>query len=62
MSRTAALLVMHDIDDDSQRDALGELLLAGGEGVEVEWIDERRAVALIVPADLENSSKDEPNG
>ncbi len=53
------LIVMHDIDDDSQRDALGKLLLAAGDGVEIQWIDPSRAVAMIVPADLENSPEDE---
>jgi hypothetical protein len=46
------LLVVHDTDDEASRDALGELLLAGGEGVEVQWLDPSRAVAMIVPSDL----------
>lgn len=62
MPRTAQLLVIHDTDDDSQRDALGKLLLAGGKTVELQWLDPSRAVALIVPQDLENSPKDGANG
>lgn len=54
-ARTGQLLVLHDTDEDAQRESLGELLLAGGEGVELEWLDERLAVVLIDPADLENS-------
>jgi len=52
MPRTADLLVMCDIDDDAQRESLGGLLLAGGAGVELQWLSERLAVAMIVPADL----------
>ncbi len=59
MPRTAMLIVLHDVDDDDSRDLLGGLLLAGGAGVEIQWLDPTRAVALIGPADLENSTKDE---
>jgi hypothetical protein len=52
MPRTADLMVIHDIDDDASRELLGGLLLAAGKGVEIQWIDERRVVALIVPCDL----------
>jgi hypothetical protein len=62
MPRTADLLVIHDTDDDAQRESLGKLLLAGGKDVEVEWIDPSRAVALIVPRDLENSPTEERTG
>jgi hypothetical protein len=53
------LIVLHDVDDDASREALGGLLLAGGAGVEIQWLDPTRAVALIGPCDLENSTKDE---
>jgi len=59
MPRTAQLLVMCDTSDDSQRESLGELLLAGGKNVEIQWIDPTRAVAFIGPADLENSTNEE---
>jgi hypothetical protein len=59
MTRTGELLVIHDTADEDSRDLLGGLLLAGGKNVELQWIDERRVVALIVPRDLENSTKDE---
>ncbi len=52
MPRTADLMVIHDTADDDSRDLLGGLLLAGGAGVELQWIDERRVVAFIVPSDL----------
>ncbi len=55
--RTADLLVMCDTSDDAQRESLGELLLAGGAGVEIQWLSERLAVAFIGPSDLENSSE-----
>jgi hypothetical protein len=51
-------MVIHDVDE-AARDALGTLLLVAGKGVEVQWLDGRRVVALIGPADLENSTKDE---
>ncbi len=54
MPRTADLMVMHNIDDDAQRESLGKLLLAGGKNVEIQWLSERLAVAMIVPADLQN--------
>lgn len=54
MPRTAQLLVIHDTDDEDSRDALGELLLAGGAGVEIQWISPTRAVAMIVPSDLDS--------
>ncbi len=50
--RTAALLMMCDTSDDSQRESLGGLLLAGGAGVEIQWLSERLAVAFIGPSDL----------
>jgi hypothetical protein len=62
MPRTGELLVIHDIADDATRDLLGGLLLAAGKNVEVQWLDERRVVALIAPADLENPPAEEPNG
>jgi hypothetical protein len=57
MPRTADLMVMHNIDDDSQRESLGELLLAVGKDVEIQWLSERLAVAMIGPEDLENFSE-----
>lgn len=53
-SRTAACLILHDVEDDDERESLGNLLLAGGDSVELEWISETLAVALIGPSDLEN--------
>jgi hypothetical protein len=50
--RTADLLVMCDTSDDAQRESLGELLLAGGAGVEIQWIAPSLAVVLIGPCDL----------
>lgn len=61
-SRTAALLVMHNIDDEDSRESLAWLLVAAGKSVEIEWLDDLRAVARIGPQDLENSPTDEPNG
>ncbi len=61
MPRTAMLIVLHDVDDDDSREALGGLLLAGGAGVEIQWLDGRRVVALIGPADLENPPTEEAN-
>ncbi len=62
MTRTAGLLVLHDIADEAARDSLGRLLLVAGKGVEVQWLDELRVVALIAPEDLENSPPREMNG
>jgi hypothetical protein len=44
--------VLHDIADEAARDSLGTLLLVAGKGVEVQWLDGRRVVALIGPCDL----------
>jgi hypothetical protein len=57
MTRTADLIVLHDTDDQRARESLGELLLAAGKDVEIEWLSERLAVAMIGPEDLENSSE-----
>ncbi len=62
MTRTANLIVMHNIDDDAQRESLGQLLLAAGKDVEVQWLSERLAVAMLGPCDLENFPEDEANG
>ncbi len=51
-TRTAGLIVLHDIADEAARDSLGTLLLVAGKGVEVQWLDGRRVVALIGPCDL----------
>lgn len=45
--------MMHDVDDDAERESLGNLLLAGGGSVEIEALDERHVVALIDPSDLD---------
>lgn len=62
MTRTGALWVLHDTAYQSARASLANLLLVAGKSVTVEWLDDLRAVALIVPCDLENSSKRGENG
>ena len=59
MTRTADLIVVHDTDDKRARESLGQLLRAGEKTVEIEWLSERLAVAMIGPADLENSTNEE---
>jgi len=59
MTRTASCLILHDTDNDQQRESLGKLLLAAGKDVEIQWLSERLAVAMIGPADLENSTNEE---
>ncbi len=51
-ARTGQLLVIHDTGIASARESLAQLLLAAGERVEVEWLDDLRVVALIDPQDL----------
>lgn len=52
MPRTAMLIVVHDTTDPKARASLEKLLMAAGKGVEVQWLDELRAAALIEPSDL----------
>jgi hypothetical protein len=56
------LMVPHNTDDEDSRDSLGQLLLAGGRSVEIQWIGPSRAVAFIGPEDLRNPPAEEPNG
>ena len=55
MSRTALLLVLHDLDSPKGRESLSWLLRGGGKSVEVQALDARFLVALIAPSDLEIS-------
>jgi hypothetical protein len=61
-TRTGQLLVVHDTGYAAARASLANLLLVAGKGVEVEELDALHVVALIAPADLENSSKRGENG
>lgn len=54
--------MIHDTDDEDARASLGTLLLVAGDAVEVQWLDELRAVALIVPQDLRNPPTEKMNG
>lgn len=61
MTRTAGLLVMHDLAVPHARDSLAGLLRVAGARVEIEELDSLHVVAFIDPEDLENSPKDGAN-